>query len=79
MDLAGIHVDECGVFLSEEYPYLSTSCDGVVHLVNEKFAVVEVKCPYKHHDHTIAGLCEDAAFCLYIDESGLVQLKCMDT
>ena len=75
MNLTGIHVDDCGVFLSEEYPHLATSPDGVIRLTNEEFAVIEVKCPYKHRDHSIADSCEDAAFCLYVDESGLHQLK----
>ena len=40
-------VEECGVFLSKEYPYLATSPDGIIHLMNEEFGVTEVKCPYK--------------------------------
>ena len=68
MDLTGIHVDECGVFLSEEYPYLATSPDGGIRLMG-------VKCPYKHRDHSIADSCKDSAFCLYSDEDGSQQLK----
>ena len=75
MALTGICVEECGVFLTEEYPYLATSPDGIIHLTNEEFGVIEVKCPYKHREHTIADACKDAGFCLYTDESGKVQLK----
>ena len=71
----GIQVKECGVFLSEKYPYLATSPDGIVYLTNEEFSVVEVKCPYKHRDIKIVDACNDRAFCLYTDESGLQQLK----
>lgn len=75
MALTGICIEECGVFLSEEYPYLATSPDGIIHLMNGEFGVIEVKCPYKHHEHTIVDACKDAAFCLYTNDSGQVQLK----
>ena len=55
-------VKECGVFLSKEYPYLATSFDGIVHLIDEDFCVIEVKCPYKHRDSTIQDACYDKAF-----------------
>ena len=48
-----IDVKECGVFLSKEYPYLATSPDGIFHLTDEEFSVIEIKCPYKHRDSTI--------------------------
>ena len=40
----GSTVEECGVFLSEEFPYLATSPDGVISIDNERFGVIEVKC-----------------------------------
>ena len=49
MLLSGVQVGNCGVFLSEQFPYLATSPDGIIPLENGKFGVVEVKCPYKHH------------------------------
>ena len=46
--ITGAKVEECGVFLSEEFPYLATTPDGIIRLQNGKFGLVEVKCPYKH-------------------------------
>ena len=67
MVATGTCVEDCGVFLSVDYPFLATSPDGVIWLRNEKFGIVEVKCPYKHHDNSIEMACQDPAFCLSID------------
>ena len=64
MLLSGSQVEECGVFLSEQYPYLATSPDGIIRLDNGKFGVVEVKCPYKHRKNSIEVACKDTTFCL---------------
>ena len=64
MLLSGSQVEECGVFLSEQFPYLATSPDGIVSLRDGKFGVVEVKCLYKHHKKTIEEACKDSSFCL---------------
>ena len=39
----GSTVEECGVFISEEFLYLVTSPDGVISIDNERSGVVEVK------------------------------------
>ena len=75
MGLTGICIEECGLSLSEENLYLATFPDGIIHLTNGEFGVIEVKCPFKHREHTIADACKDAAFCLYTNDSGQVQLK----
>ena len=67
MVATGTRVEDCGMFLSVDYPFLATSPDGVIWLRNEKFGIVEVKCPYKHHDNSIEMACQDPAFCLSID------------
>ena len=73
---AGVQVEECGVFLSVEYPFLATSPDGIIYLGNEEFGIVEVKCPYKHRDSSIELACQDSAFCLGIDDAaGTYSLK----
>ena len=64
MLLSGLQVEECGVFLSERFPYLATSPDGIIHLDNGKFGLVEVKCPYKHCKNSIEVACKDTTFCL---------------
>ena len=61
---SGLQVEDCGVFLSEQFPYLATSPDGIIPFANGKFGVVEVKCPYKHHSNSIEMACKDTTFCL---------------
>ena len=60
----GSTVEECGVFLSEEFPHLATSPDGVISIDNERFGGIEVKCPFKHRKNSIEEACKDSAFCL---------------
>lgn len=62
----GCIVQECGMFLSIDYRFLATSPDSIILLDNEKFGIVEVKCPYKDRDNSIETTCQDQAFCLCI-------------
>ena len=59
-------VDVCGIFLSTRYAFLGASPDGLVHIGDGKFALVEVKCPYKHRNSVISDACKDSGFCLTI-------------
>ena len=54
------------MFLSIDYRFLATSPDSIILLDNEKFGIVEVKCPYKDRDNSIETTCQDQAFCLCI-------------
>jgi len=38
---------------SGQFPYLATSPDGIIHLGNTKFGILEVKCLYKQHNSFI--------------------------
>jgi len=49
----GAKVEECGVFQSEEFPYLATTPDAIIHFQNGKFG-----------HNLIEVACEDGAFCL---------------
>ena len=40
-----VHVDEVGLKLSDPYPFLGTSLDGLV-FHNGDFYGLEIKCPY---------------------------------
>jgi len=40
MQLTGSQVEECGVFLSVQFPYLATIPDGIIRLGNRKFAAL---------------------------------------
>jgi len=75
MVATGLQVEECGVFLSVDYPFLATSPDGTICLANEEFAILEVKCPYKHRESSIEIACQDVAFCLRVDTAGTYSLK----
>ena len=74
MLLSGLQVEDCGVFLSEQFPYLATSPDGIIPLGSGKFGVVEAKCPYKHRKNSIEVACKDTAFCLS-KEDGQIALN----
>ena len=75
MQLTGFQVEECGVFLSVQFPYLATSPDGIIHLGDTKFGVVEVKCPYKHRKSSIEVACKDLTFCLTRGEDSQIALN----
>ena len=66
-------IQNCGVFISLEHPYLAASPDAVGIEESTRF-IVEVKCPYKHKDDMIREACSDKDVCLQIMESG-IQLK----
>ncbi|XP_072757720.1 uncharacterized protein [Anoplolepis gracilipes] len=38
----GIEINDCGIFIDEEYPYLAATPDGIIR----DDTVVEIKCPY---------------------------------
>ena len=67
---SGSLVEECEVFLSEEFPYLATSPDGVITIDNERFGVIEVKCAFKHCNSSIKVTRKDSHFCLIISDDG---------
>lgn len=61
-----VEVDVCGFYLSTKFPFLGASPDGLMYIGVGEFALVEVKCPYKHRNCTIADACKDSRFCLAI-------------
>ena len=67
--LSGLQVENCGVFLSEQFPYLATSPDGIIPIGNGKFGFIEVKCPYKHRKNSVEVACKDTSFCLLKKDS----------
>uniref|UniRef100_UPI00398E3476 uncharacterized protein n=1 Tax=Pristiophorus japonicus TaxID=55135 RepID=UPI00398E3476 len=71
-----ISVERCGLVIDPERSWLAASPDGVVvdRATGNTVGLVEVKCPYKHRNHTINKACEDKTFCLERAE-GELQLK----
>jgi hypothetical protein len=58
----GTPVDECGLFICMDYPYLASSPDGII----DDEICLEVKCPFVSKDKTIT-----LATIPYISETGL--------
>ncbi len=54
-----------GFVISEEYPFLGASPDGLVYdpLSADQFGVLEVKCPYKYRHITPKEACSNTDFC----------------
>ena len=76
-DKLNVEVDVCGIFLSTHFPFLGATPDGLLYTGTGmgKFAIVEVKCPYKHCNSTILDACKDSQFCLELDSSNQPKLK----
>ena len=49
----GRQVDCRGIFISCDHPFLGASPDGIVFDDGNEMGLVEVKCPYKHREHTL--------------------------
>ncbi|GCB70800.1 hypothetical protein scyTo_0001378 [Scyliorhinus torazame] len=71
-----ISVQPCGLFVDPVKNWLAASPDGVVvdKATGDTVSLLEVKCPYKHRNHTISQACEDSNFCLE-NKRGEPQLK----
>ncbi|XP_036393457.1 uncharacterized protein LOC118783616 [Megalops cyprinoides] len=69
-----IKVQECGLFVDPNCSWLAASPDGIVEdeETGERLLCLEIKCPYKHRQHTVAEACkEDRNFCLELkNEAG---------
>lgn len=60
-------VQECGLFIDPQRPWLAASPDGIVRdeQTGQRLLCLEVKCPYKHRNRRVEDACrEDHAFCL---------------
>ncbi|XP_018604039.1 uncharacterized protein LOC108932272 [Scleropages formosus] len=65
-----VRVRECGLFVDPLRCWLAASPDGIVEdeSTGERLLLLEIKCPYKHREHTVAEACEDRNFCLELGE-----------
>ncbi|MFT7803178.1 uncharacterized protein LOC108932272 [Arapaima gigas] len=61
-----VRVQECGLFVDPQRSWLAASPDGIVEdaKTSKPLLLLEIKCPYKHREHTVAVACEDPTFCL---------------
>lgn len=69
-----VKVEDCGLFIHPTKSWLAASPDGIVKdkITGETLCILEVKCPYKHKDHTIREACTDRNFCLALNEDSYV-------
>ena len=60
------NVDKFGLFVSLIDPWLAASPDGIIYDPRnpECIGIVEIKCPYKMREKTLAEACQMATFCL---------------
>ncbi|XP_068440804.1 uncharacterized protein [Clinocottus analis] len=66
-----IVVQDCGLFLDAQRPWLAASPDGIVtdSRTGQWLLCLEVKCPYKHRDRRVEDACrDDRAFCLQLQD-----------
>lgn len=64
-----VRVQECGLFIDPQRPWLAASPDGIV-LDQGRRLCLEVKCPYKHRERTVRQACQvDRTFCLELEEA----------
>lgn len=68
----GLIVEECGLFVDFEFPYLAASPDGLIGTAD----IIEVKCPYAARDMTVAeGVRQKVIDFCVIDDEGQIRLK----
>lgn len=75
-DNTGISVEECGLFIYPVHCYLGATPDRLVRDPTSfpPEGVLEVKCPWKFRDQTVADACLHSSFCCKL-ESGCPKLK----
>ncbi|XP_062241815.1 uncharacterized protein LOC133951710 isoform X2 [Platichthys flesus] len=64
-----ITVQDCGLFIDAQRPWLAASPDGIVRDSLTGQWLLEVKCPYKHRQRRVEDACrDDPGFCLEIQD-----------
>ncbi|XP_068135441.1 uncharacterized protein [Hyperolius riggenbachi] len=69
-----VQVEDCGLFIHPTKNWLAASPDGIVKDKNtgEELCILEVKCPYKHREHTVREACADRDFCLAMNGDSFI-------
>lgn len=70
-----LKVDQCGLFVSEQYPLMGASPDGRVSCKCCGVGLLEVKCSFTYQNVEPLEACKDDHYHLYIDENNDVRLK----
>ncbi|XP_069390888.1 uncharacterized protein [Paralichthys olivaceus] len=67
-----VAVQDCGLFIDAQRPWLAASPDGIVtdSRTGQWLLCLEVKCPYKHRQRRVEDACrDDPGFCLEIQDN----------
>lgn len=75
-------VQDCGLFIDSQRPWLAASPDGIVRdsWTGQRLLCLEVKCPYKHRNRRVEEACrDDPAFCLQIRDGDGPPRYCLKT
>ncbi|OCT78455.1 hypothetical protein XELAEV_18029552mg [Xenopus laevis] len=72
-----VKVEDCGLFIHPMKNWLAARPDGIVKdkCTGETLRILEVKCPYKHREHTIQEACADSKFCLQLNGNSYLLRK----
>ena len=69
-----INIEEQGIILSQKYPFLGASVDGIVSCAKCGNGIVEIKCPYKWRNRTPEECASEHDFCSKV-LNGKLELK----
>ena len=56
---ANVEVSECGLYISEDYPFLAASPDGIVECDCCSPSLIEIKCPYNYRSSKLSSSLTD--------------------
>ena len=66
---------ESGLFISQAYPYLGASPDGVISCNCCGEEILEIKCPWTSRERLISEYITQPESCLTYDDSNKISLK----
>ena len=66
---------ESGLFISQTYPYIGTSPDGVISGNCCGKGILEIKCPWTSREKLISESVTQPVSCLTYDDSNKISLK----
>ena len=66
---------ECGLFISQAYPYLGTSPDGFISCNCCGEGILEIKCPWTSRGKLISEYVTQSESCITCDDSNKISLK----
>lgn len=75
MDHRSLTVDQCGLFIDKDCPYIGASPDGVVTCSCCGKGLLEIKCSYTYQNEHPMKACEDNNYHVYCDENKDIRLK----